>query len=56
MAINRRLLHKVDGLIAQENGQEKFAEIYTLDPGLATNRHLELLRDVLQNNEEYKRI
>ena len=56
MAINRRLLHKVDGLIAQENGQEKFAEIYTLDPGLATNRHLELLRGVLQNDEEYNKL
>lgn len=50
------LSHKVGSMIAQENGQEKFAEIYTLDPGLATNRHLELLRGVLQNDEEYNKL
>ena len=43
-------------MIAQENGQEKFTEIYTPDPGLATNRHRELLKDVLQNNEEYSKL
>ncbi|CEP24087.1 unnamed protein product [Cyberlindnera jadinii] len=56
MAINRRLLHRVYGLIAQENGQEKFAELYTLDPDSATNRHLELLRGVLQNDGEYNKL
>ncbi|ODV75025.1 uncharacterized protein CYBJADRAFT_166788 [Cyberlindnera jadinii NRRL Y-1542] len=40
MTINGRLFHIFD-------------EIYTLDPGLATNRHLELLRGVLQKDEEY---
>ena len=52
MTIDWRLLHRVDGMIAQENGQENFSEIYTLDPGLATNRHFESLRDIHQNDEE----
>ncbi|CEP21774.1 unnamed protein product [Cyberlindnera jadinii] len=56
MTIYRRLFHRVDGMIAQENGQEKFAENYTLDPGLTTNHHLELLRGVLQNDEEYNKL
>ncbi|ODV71307.1 uncharacterized protein CYBJADRAFT_175239 [Cyberlindnera jadinii NRRL Y-1542] len=56
MSINGCLFHRVDGMIAQENGQEKFAEIYTLDPGLATNRHVKLLKDVLQNDEEYNKL
>ncbi|ODV71631.1 uncharacterized protein CYBJADRAFT_29779 [Cyberlindnera jadinii NRRL Y-1542] len=43
-------------MIAQENGQEKFTVIFTLDPGLATNRHLELLRGVLRNDEEYDKL
>ena len=37
MTINGCLLHRVEGVIAQENGQEKFAEIYTLDSDFATN-------------------
>ncbi|CEP22321.1 unnamed protein product [Cyberlindnera jadinii] len=56
MTINGRLFHRMNGMIAQENGQEKFAEIYTLDPGLATNRHLELLSGVLQNDEVYNKL
>ncbi|CEP24789.1 unnamed protein product [Cyberlindnera jadinii] len=52
MTINGRLLHQVDGMIAQENGQEKFAEIYTLDSDFATNPHIESVRGVLQNDEE----
>ena len=43
-------------MIAQENGQEKFTVIFTLDPGLATNRHLELLRGFLQNDEKYNKL
>ena len=54
MTINGCLFHRVDGMIAQENGQEKLEEIYTLGPGLATNRHLELLRGVLQTDEYNK--
>ena len=56
MTIYRRLFHRADGMIAQENGQEKSAENYTLDPGLTTNDHLELLKDVLQNDEEYNKL
>ena len=54
--INGRLFYRVDGMIAQENGQEKFAEAYMLDPGLATNRSLELLRGILQDNEESNKL
>lgn len=43
MTINGCLLHRVDGIIAQENGHEKFAEPYTLDPDFVTNLHIELL-------------
>ena len=53
MTINSRLFHRVDGMIAHENGKEKLEETHTLDPGLAINRHLGLLRGVLQNDEEY---
>ena len=56
ITINGRSFHRVDGKIAQENGQEKFAEIYTIDPGLATNRQIESLRGVLQNDEEYNKL
>ena len=50
MTNNDRLFHRVDGLIAQENGEEKLAETHTLNPGLATNLHFELIRSVFQND------
>ncbi|ODV70574.1 uncharacterized protein CYBJADRAFT_175954 [Cyberlindnera jadinii NRRL Y-1542] len=56
MTINSRLFHRVDGMIAHENGKEKLEENNTLDPGLAINRHLGLLRGVLQNDEEYNKL
>ncbi|CEP21950.1 hypothetical protein BN1211_2175 [Cyberlindnera jadinii] len=52
MTINGRLFHRFDGIIAQENGQEKLEEINTLYSDFATNGHVELLRGVLQNDEE----
>ena len=52
MTINGRFFQILDGMTAQENGQEKFADVYTLYPGLATNLHLALIRSVFQNNEE----
>ena len=55
MTINGSLFHRDDGMIAQENGQEKLEEICTLAPGLTTNRYLELLRGV-QNDEEYNKL
>ena len=51
MTINGRLLYRLDGMVAQENGQEKLEEIYTPYPGLATNDNLEPLKDVLQKDE-----
>ena len=56
MISNGRLFHRVDGLIAQENGEEKLAETHTLNPGLATNLHFELIRNVFQNDEEYNKL
>ncbi|ODV70581.1 uncharacterized protein CYBJADRAFT_175946 [Cyberlindnera jadinii NRRL Y-1542] len=56
MTINGCLFHRVEGMIAQENGQEKFAEIYTLDSDFATNPHIESLRGVLQNDEEQNKL
>ena len=56
MTINGRLFHRIDGLIAQENGQEKLEETHTLDQGLATNLHFELIRSVFQNDEEYNKL
>ncbi|ODV74426.1 uncharacterized protein CYBJADRAFT_73366 [Cyberlindnera jadinii NRRL Y-1542] len=56
MTTNGSLFHRVDGLIAQEDGQEKVVEISTLAPGLAPNCHLELLRGVLQNDGEYNKL
>ncbi|ODV70602.1 uncharacterized protein CYBJADRAFT_170130 [Cyberlindnera jadinii NRRL Y-1542] len=52
MTIKGRLFHRIDGLIAQENGQEKLKGIYTLTPGLATNLHLELIKSFFQDDEE----
>ena len=39
-----------------EGNLRTFAKIHTLNPGLATNLHFELLRGVLQNYGEYKRL
>ncbi|ODV70603.1 uncharacterized protein CYBJADRAFT_170132 [Cyberlindnera jadinii NRRL Y-1542] len=52
MTINGRLFDRIDGLIAQENGKEKLAETHTLDPTLATNLHLELIKSFFQDDEE----